>query len=108
MKKNRPGTLITVLTKCDAAEEICQLLMRETGTLGVRYRLQQRFFLTRRQETLSTPWGPVRIKVAQTEAGSFFKKAEFEDCQAIARQNKIPLRDVYAAVQKLISNDIFK
>ena len=106
MKKNRPGTLITVLTRWDAAEEVCQLLMRETGTLGVRYRCQQRFLLTRRQEMLSTPWGPVRIKIAQSENGAVHKKPEFEDCQVIARQNNLPLRDVYFAIQNLLNDFI--
>ena len=106
MKKNRPGTLITVLTSRDAADEICQLLMRETGTLGVRYRLQERFVLNRSHETLSTPWGPVRIKIARSADGAVYKKAEFEDCQAIARKNNLPLREVYSAIQNLLNNCI--
>jgi uncharacterized protein (TIGR00299 family) protein len=103
MKKNRPGTLITVLTRRDRADEICQLLMRETGTLGVRYRLQERFVLHRTQETLSTPWGPVRIKVARSNDGAVFKKPEFEDCQVIARKNNLPLREVYGKILNIIN-----
>ena len=104
MKKNRPGCLITVLTKPHAIEEICQLLMRETGTLGVRYRNQQRIILKRHLETLVTPWGAVRIKVAQAENGVLHKKPEFEDCQAIARQNKLPLREVYDTIKNLLND----
>ncbi|HPF20477.1 MAG TPA: nickel pincer cofactor biosynthesis protein LarC [Syntrophomonas sp.] len=105
MKKNRPGTLITVLTARTAADEICRLLMRETGTLGVRYRFQERFAWPRHQELLSTPWGQVRIKVARADDGTVYKKAEFEDCQAIARQNQLSLREVFAVVQNRL-NDI--
>lgn len=104
MKKNRPGTLITVLTTGQATVEICRLLMRETGTLGVRYRYQSRIALQRHQETLSTPWGPVRIKVARAEDGTLHKKAEFEDCQAIARQHNLPLREVYVLLQNLLND----
>ncbi len=103
MKKNRPGTLITVLTRRERVHEICQLLMRETGTLGVRYRLQERFVLQRSQETLSTIWGPVRIKIARSVDGAVFKKPEFEDCQVIARQNNLPLREVYVAIQNVLN-----
>jgi uncharacterized protein (DUF111 family) len=102
MKKNRPGTLITVLTARTAADEICRLLMRETGTLGVRYRFQERFAWPRHQEMLSTPWGQVRIKVARADDGTVYKKAEFEDCQAIARQNQLSLREVFAVVQNRV------
>ncbi|HWQ75939.1 MAG TPA: nickel pincer cofactor biosynthesis protein LarC [Syntrophomonas sp.] len=104
MKKNRPGNLITIIAVCGAAEELSRLLMRETGTLGVRCRYQQRMVLPRRLETLSTPWGPVRIKVAQAEDGTTFKKAEFEDCQAIARRHNLPLREIYAGIQNLLDH----
>jgi len=107
MKKNRPGTLITVLTTPNVAEEVCQLLMRETGTLGVRYRCQQRRVLKRCQETLSTPWGSVRIKTSQAENGTVHKKPEFEDCQTIARQNNLPLREVYDIIKNLLTDSIF-
>lgn len=104
MKKNRPGTLITVLASRDVTDELCQLLMRETGTLGVRYRFQERVVLTRRQETLISPWGPVRIKLAQLSNGDIHKKPEFEDCQAIATKNNLPLLEVYTVIQGLLVN----
>lgn len=106
MKKNRPGTLISILAACDAVDELCGLLMRETGTLGVRYRFQERIILSRRQETLLTPWGPVRIKLAQYKNGAVHKKPEFEDCQAIARENDLPLLEVYNVIQSLLNNPV--
>ncbi|MGE5458839.1 MAG: nickel pincer cofactor biosynthesis protein LarC [Methanobacterium sp.] len=105
MKKNRPGNLITIIVKPEYLTELCQLLMRETGTLGVRCRLQERLVLPRSMEVLETPWGPVRIKQAQLNEGEIRKKPEYEDCQAIAVKQGIPLLDVYAAIQRLLARE---
>jgi pyridinium-3,5-bisthiocarboxylic acid mononucleotide nickel chelatase len=105
MKKNRPGTLITLVARPDQAQNLAALLMRESGSLGVRYRLQNRYALLRSESTLETPWGPVRIKQAHLPNGSVRIKPEFEDCQRIARQHSLALLDVYAAVTQLAAPD---
>src|SRR5579872_7446869 len=64
MKKNRPGTLLTVLCKPEDAGKLTQLLFTETTTLGVRRREEMRRALARRWENVRTPWGEVRIKIA--------------------------------------------
>lgn len=104
MKKNRPGTLITLLAHPCATEELSHLLIRETGSLGVRFRLQERLQAARREDVLNTPWGPVRIKIAKTADGEVYVKPEFEDCAFIARQEKLPLLRVYAEVNSLLTS----
>ena len=103
MKKNRPGTLITLLTHPYAAEELARLLIRETGSLGVRFRLQERFLAARREQVLTTPWGPVRIKIARTASGEVHIKPEYEDCVRIAQQEHFSLLSVYSRVNELLS-----
>lgn len=103
MKKNRSGTLITIIARPEAAAELSRLLMRESGTLGVRCRMQERFILPRHMETVETPWGPVRIKVAEYNEGEIHKKPEYEDCRAIAVKQGLPLLDVYAEIQRLLA-----
>lgn len=103
MKKNRPGTLITIIARPEAAADLSHVLMCESGTLGVRCRLQERFILPRHIETLETPWGPVRVKVAVRSEGDFHKKPEYEDCQAIAVKLGIPLLDVYNEIHRLLA-----
>jgi len=102
MKKNRPGTLITILASPNNIAELSQLMMKESGTLGVRYRLQERLVLPRRHETLTTPWGPVRIKIAQLNDKETHAKPEYEDCQAIAVKNGLALLDVYTVIYGLL------
>lgn len=103
MKKNRPGTLITILASPEAIAELANLLMRESGSLGVRYRLQEQMVLPRSEKILQSPWGPVRVKLAQFKEGEVHLKPEYEDCHAIDVKNGLPLLDVYATVQNLLN-----
>ncbi len=75
MKKNRPGTLLTVLARPEQEERLRALLFRESSTLGIRTRHEKRYALARRHETVATPWGEVRMKVAQLERHGFAVRA---------------------------------
>ncbi|MEQ8235148.1 MAG: nickel pincer cofactor biosynthesis protein LarC [Syntrophomonadaceae bacterium] len=101
MKKNRPGHLISVLTRPAACSRLCQVIMRETGSLGVRYRQQKRIALDRRETLLTTPWGEVRLKTANLGDGTTRSKPEYEDCHRIALEYNLPLIDVLSAVNRL-------
>jgi uncharacterized protein (TIGR00299 family) protein len=65
MKKNRPGTLVTVLARPEDREQLSGILFAETTTIGVRYQEMMRECLERELETIDTPLGPVRFKVAR-------------------------------------------
>jgi uncharacterized protein (TIGR00299 family) protein len=101
MKKGRPGTLITILCEPAKASAIEQLLFRETSTLGIRVRQEQRVILARAFTTVNTPYGDIRIKTGtlpdamggtQTNA-----TAEFEDCRAAAAKHHVPVKTVLQA-----------
>src|SRR4029079_11831867 len=64
MKKNRPGTLVTVIAPPDRREAITGILFTHTTTIGVRYQEMRRDTLDRRIVTVETPLGPLRIKGA--------------------------------------------
>jgi uncharacterized protein (TIGR00299 family) protein len=98
MKKGRPGTLLTILCDPAKASAIQQLLFRETSTLGIRVRQEQRVILKRSFSTVSTPYGDIRIKAASlSEAmGGMQTNAtpEFEDCRAAAAKYNVPVKTV--------------
>ncbi len=100
MKKNRPGTQIQVLVEVQKAEDMRDILFRETSTLGIRQTQVDRFSLPRNIQEVSTSFGIVRIKVAGE--GTKFQKAspEYEDCQKLARENDIPIQQVYQEAVK--------
>ncbi len=97
MKKNRPGTLLTLLARPEDASRLMDLLLAETTTLGVRQTLARRRTLERRTVAVETPWGPVRVKEAWSGARRLNAAPEYEDCREIARRAEVPLKEVYAA-----------
>src|SRR5271165_5816578 len=94
MKKNRPGTLLTVLCKPEDASKLTQLLFTETTTLGVRRRDEVRQTLARRWENVRTQWGEVRIKIASMNGIVTNYAPEYEDCRRLAAEHHVPLKTV--------------
>lgn len=94
MKKSRPGLLLTVLCKPADAESLTNLLLRETTTLGVRVRTEERRCLERKFQTVSTPWGEVRVKLGYLGGELANCAPEFEDCRRLAEENGVPLKTV--------------
>jgi pyridinium-3,5-bisthiocarboxylic acid mononucleotide nickel chelatase len=94
MKKNRPGTLLTVLCKPEIADELAQLIFAETTTLGIRRRQEMRQTLARRWESVQTEWGEVRIKIASMNGTVTNCAPEYEDCRQIAAKHNVPLKTV--------------
>ena len=100
MKKNRPGTLISVLAPPDRRTAMTDVLFRETTTIGVRYAEWQRECLARETVTVTTPYGDVRIKLARRDGVVLNAQPEFDDCAACARAQQVPAKDVHAAALK--------
>ena len=106
MKKNRPGTLLSVLCKPADADKLTQIIFSETTTLGVRRRDEQRQTLARRWVSVSTQWGDVRIKVASMNGTVTNYAPEYEDCRRIAVEKHVPLKAVMQeASQRYLQSD---
>lgn len=100
MKKNRPGTLLTILARPEQREELSAIVFRETTTIGVRYHEVLRERLEREIVPVSTPLGTVRFKVARLGETVVNAAPEFEDCLRIASERTVPVKDVQAAANK--------
>jgi len=98
MKKNRPGILLAALAEPALAETLTGLILAETSTLGVRRSLLQRVSLPRHIETVDTPYGSIRMKVAAWN-GNLRAAPEYEDCLQAARQHGVALQEVLQAAQ---------
>ena len=97
MKKNRPGVLLVSLCTPATREALLRVLFRHTTTLGVREVKCARSTLRRREETLDTPYGPVRLKISEGW-GVVRKKAEYDDLSRIAREEGLSLEEVRAKI----------
>ena len=104
MKKNRPGTLLTVLCRPEDASELMQLIFTETTTLGVRRRDEVRQTLARRWENVLTPWGEVRIKIATMNGTVTNYAPEYEDCRRLAEEHRVPLKTVMQEAARLYAS----
>ena len=100
MKKNRPGTLLTVLARPEQRQELTSIVFRETTTIGVRYHDVMRERLEREIVSVDTPLGTVRFKEARLGGRVVNSTPEFEDCLRIASEKSVPLKDVQAAANK--------
>jgi uncharacterized protein (TIGR00299 family) protein len=94
MKKGRPGMLLTVLSRTEDAQKLANIVFTETTTLGIRLREERREVLMRRSVPVKTPWGEVRMKVANLNGTIMNYAPEFEDCRRIASEHGVPLKKV--------------
>ncbi|HEX7535260.1 MAG TPA: nickel pincer cofactor biosynthesis protein LarC [Syntrophales bacterium] len=109
MKKNRPGTLLSILITPDKLDEALSVVFTETTSLGVRFRRLERRKLPRELITVETSFGPVRVKVSHTGPEKRIISPEYQDCREIAMRQGIPLRKVYeeaqAAAEKISASE---
>ncbi|HEU5180711.1 MAG TPA: nickel insertion protein, partial [Candidatus Polarisedimenticolia bacterium] len=94
MKKNRPGTLVTVIVGREKFNAVGEILFRETTTIGFRYQLMDRIELGREIRKAKTRFGEIRIKVSMLKGDEVQAMPEYEDCRAAALQHGVPLREV--------------
>jgi uncharacterized protein (TIGR00299 family) protein len=95
MKKGRAGVQMTVLCRPDLAPALQELLFRETTTIGLHWRLENKVALAREFVEVKTSLGKVRIKVARFNSGKIANAApEYEDCRKIATEHSVPLKQV--------------
>lgn len=100
MKKNRPGTHVTVLAPPARRQAVADALFRDSTTIGLRYRDVDRDTLPRELVTVTTPFGDVRCKVARHGAGVANVAPEFDDCVRLSDEHGVPVKDVQAAAMQ--------
>ena len=97
MKKNRPGLLVTILSEPERAAALIDLVFRETTTIGVRAYEVRRKTLEREVVTVETEFGKVQVKASRMNGSLLNAAPEYEDCQRIAAERGVPLKQVMAA-----------
>jgi uncharacterized protein (TIGR00299 family) protein len=100
MKKNRPGTLLTVIVPPDRRTPIADVIFKETTTIGLRYYDVDRECLTREIVTVETPLGAVRFKISSREGRVMNAVPEFDDCARLAASNNLAVKEVQAIAVK--------
>jgi pyridinium-3,5-bisthiocarboxylic acid mononucleotide nickel chelatase len=96
MKKNRPGTLLTVVAAPALRTEMTDIVFSETTTIGLRHYDVDRECLEREIVSVATPVGAVRFKIARHNGRVVNATPEFDDCAALARERRLSVKDVQA------------
>lgn len=97
MKKGRPGTLVTVIARPDRRGALADIVFRDSTTIGIRYEEMPRMCLDRSTETVETPYGSIRIKVAKRSDRELNAAPEFDDCARAAAEHNVSIKVVQAA-----------
>jgi len=96
MKKNRPGTLLSVIAPTERRAALSDVIFRETTTIGLRHYEMDRECLQRELVPIEIGIGTVRIKVATRDGRIVNAVPEYEDCAALAAAHHLPVKEVQA------------
>ena len=100
MKKNRPAVTLSVIASADMEADMVELIMRETSTLGVRVRPLERIEADREVMRIDTSLGSAAVKLKRLNNAVVSVAPEYEDARRIALERRLPLQQVYAAIQR--------
>jgi len=104
MKKGRTGVQLTVLCHPDRVPNLRDLLFRETTTIGLHWRIENKVSLAREFREVQTEWGPIRMKIARWPSGEIANAApEYEDCRRIAAAHSVPLKQVTERARRMFA-----
>ena len=103
MKKNRPGTLLTLLCNPGDADTLTELLLTETTAFGVRRTNAERRKLRRELTEVKTPFGAVKVKLGRLDGRIVQASPEFESCRSVAAMAGATVREVHEAARRAVS-----
>jgi uncharacterized protein (DUF111 family) len=94
MKRNRPGTKLSVLAAQDRIGSVLDILFTETTAIGVRTCTMQRWKLSREPIVVQTPYGPIGVKVCRLGDRVVNVAPEYRDCRQAAERHGVALKVV--------------
>ena len=111
-KKNRPSHLLRVITDIDKSEYFSNLIIQETGTLGVRIYPTSRYIQKREEIMLDVKINnkseKITVKISKTESGEIiYFKPEFDQIKELAEKYNINLRKLKEDIKNQINNKLF-
>jgi uncharacterized protein (TIGR00299 family) protein len=99
MKKGRPGHVVKIIGRLEDRDRLCDLVLRYTSTLGVRYYEAARKTLERRVVTVESEYGTGKVKLAVGADGEIFPHAEYESAAELAARAGVAVREVARALE---------
>ena len=106
MKKNRPASLVTVISRPSDVSKLERIIFRDSSTFGIRRYNCVRSTLARSWRTVETRYGPIRIKEGSLSGELMSSSPEFEDCRKAAGLHNVAVRDVISAALAAHSDSV--
>jgi uncharacterized protein (DUF111 family) len=100
MKKNRPATLLTVISPAEKLHSVTGFLLRETTTIGLRWREEERSLADRETLPIQTRYGKIRFKLARWEGRMVNLSPEYDDCKRLSLRKRIPLKEIFEEARR--------
>jgi pyridinium-3,5-bisthiocarboxylic acid mononucleotide nickel chelatase len=104
MKRGRGAYKACALVVAGDRGRLVRLLMRETGTLGVRYHAVGRTVAERRVVEVELPYGTCRVKIGSLDGEEFVVSPEYADAARLAAESGLPLPRVYEVARAAYKN----
>jgi uncharacterized protein (TIGR00299 family) protein len=101
MKKSRPGHLLTIICPPEKLLSVIEFLLRETTTLGLRWREEEREKTDREIQSHQTKYGKIHFKLARWEGRIVNLSPEYEDCKRFALEKGVPLKEVFEEAKRV-------
>jgi len=103
MKKGRSGWILEVLTVADKAEELSELMLRQTSAFGIRRHCMERLKLERQFEEVKTRYGTIRVKIGMLRGEVIQRSPEFSSCAEAAVRHGASVRVVHEAALRALA-----
>lgn len=100
MKKGRPGLKLSVLCNESVQEDLMNIILTETTSIGLRFYRVGRKVLRREIRPVQTKYGSVNVKIARLGNKKQKASVEYEDCRKIAKKFNVPLLEVMKAIRQ--------
>jgi pyridinium-3,5-bisthiocarboxylic acid mononucleotide nickel chelatase len=102
MKKNRPGIVATITAPSKLEEIIKEIIFKETTTIGIRKFNIERTELDRDFKSIETCYGAISFKISSYKDRIVNITPEFEDVKSAAKDNNVPMKEVYSIANAAI------
>jgi len=106
MKKNRPGTLVTMLCEVGDVDRMAELLLTHTTSFGLRIYEAQRRKLSREIIKVATKFGEIEVKIGRLAEKIVSRSPEFESCKQAAAKAGAAVKDVYNAAARAVEEKL--
>ena len=100
MKKSRPAHMLSILCSRDTADQMKEILFRETSSIGLREYRVKKSMLRREMIRVKTKFGEIEVKRSYFKGRVVNEKPEFEQCRRLAGEHRVSLEEIRKAVYK--------